>query len=164
MMIHTCVPGPRSAGRKFSAFMRKQKNVFCLLFLSLAYSLGSPVALAQAQLRADWVQDIQNQQAFVGILSREEGEDIRYIDIYIEAFSAGMSRGTEVHRVEINETVELFTLPVAEGIDCYEVGEVIGLDRYGKETPGEITSTGKKQRCSAGGLHHFETASHVLVI
>ncbi|MDH4607476.1 hypothetical protein E8F12_02755 [Pseudomonas sp. BN102] len=134
-----------------------------MLILSLA-CLGSPAALAQAQLRAHWVQEIQDQPALVGVLSRGEGEDVRYVDLYVEVFSSGMSLGTEVRRVEVDETVALFSLPVAEGVDCYEVDAVIGLDRDGQEMSGDVSSPVEEQRCSASGLHYFETALHTLAI
>lgn len=126
-----------------------------LLALALAACFASSAAQAQAQLRAHWMQEIEEEATFVGVLSRAEDEDIRYVDLRLEMFSNGISLGTEVHRIEFAETVELFSLPVEEGIDCVQVESVVGLDSQGYEVPGGPAPAVGDAECSIRGPRYF---------
>ena len=165
MKTQACFPASHSPGRKRPSWLpRKWGNALGLLLMPLAFGLGSSAAFAQAQLRAHWVQEVQDQLTLFGVLSQGEGEGVRYVDLYVEVFSSGMSLGTEVHRVEVDETVALISLPVAAGVDCFEVDAVIGLDRDGREMPGEVSSLVEEPRCSASGLRYVEAERHILAI
>ncbi|MCY1274776.1 hypothetical protein D9M68_230520 [compost metagenome] len=126
-----------------------------LLILAIAACFASSAAVAQAQLRAHWMQEIEEEATFVGVLSRAEDEDIRYVDLHLEMFSNGISLGTEVHRIEFAETVELFSLLVEEGIDCVQVESVVGLDSQGYEAPGGHAPPVGNDECSIKGTRYF---------
>ncbi|MNF31174.1 hypothetical protein D3C84_119300 [compost metagenome] len=134
---------------------RSFRKVASLLILSLTACCASTAAVAQATLRAHWVQKIEEEATFVGVLSRAEDEDIRYVDLHLELFSNGVSLGTEVHRIELAETVELFSLPVEEGIDCFQVESVVGVDSDGFEVPGEAAQSDGSGECIFKGPHYF---------
>lgn len=152
MMIDLADLAPR--GRKLPTG-RSFKKVASLLILSLTACLASTAALAQAHLRAHWVQEIDEEATFVGVLSRAEDEDIRFVDLHLQLFSNGVSLGTEVHRIELAETVELFSLPVQEGVDCFQVESVVGVDSDGFEVPGEDAPAGGIDECSISGTRYF---------
>jgi hypothetical protein len=146
---------PRSLGGLLLPTGRRFKKVASLLTLSVAACFASTAAVAQAHLRAHWVQKIEEEATFVGVLSRAEDEDIRYVDLHLELFSNGVSLGTEVHRIELAETVELFSLPVEEGIDCFQVESVVGVDSEGFEVPGGAAQSYGTGECILKGPHYF---------
>lgn len=155
MMIDHAELTPRSLGRLLLPVGGQFRKAASLLILSFTCCFASSAAVAQAHLRAHWVQDIEEEATFVGVLSRAEDEDIRYVDLSLEVFSKGVSLGTEVHRIELAETVELFSLPVEEGIDCLEVESVVGLDSQGFAVPSEATPPAGIDDCSIRRTRYF---------
>lgn len=155
MMIDHADLTPRGLGRLLLPVGGPYRKVASLLILSIACCFASSAAVAQARLRAHWVQDIEEEATFVGVLSRAEDEDIRYVDLHLEIFSNGLSLGTEVHRIELAETVELFSLPVEEGIDCLVVDSVVGVDSQGFEVQAEETPPEGSAECTVKGQRYF---------
>ena len=155
MMIDHAVLRPRSLGRLLLPVGGQTRKVASLLILSITCCFASSTAVAQAHLRAHWVQDIEEEATFVGVLSRADDEDIRYVDLHLEMFSNGISLGTEVHRIELAETVEVFSLPVEEGIDCLQVESVVGLDSQGVAVSSEETPLAGIDDCRIKDTRYF---------
>ncbi|WP_375738717.1 hypothetical protein [Pseudomonas boanensis] len=159
MMIDHAVHAPRRSNELPwylpARFLLRCRKALSLLLLSMLGCFASTAALAQPHLRAHWVQEIEEEATFVGVLSRSEDEDVQYVDLHFKIFARGMFLGSEVHRVELDETVTLFSLPVGEDIDCYEIDSLVGFDSDGLEISADDASPGPKVGCRTNEPTYF---------
>ncbi|MFZ6048890.1 hypothetical protein ACFW0H_22560 [Pseudomonas sp. CR3202] len=105
----------------------------CLIGLAMS----APTLAAEVHLRSHWLQPIDDEDSFVGVLSRDEDGDAVAAELHLEAFRDGLALGEEVHRIALPETVRLFAFPLDEDVDCYRVIAVVGLDAVGDPVSAE---------------------------
>ncbi|WP_146036031.1 hypothetical protein [Pseudomonas sp. LFM046] len=121
-----------------------------LAFCALATS--GPVRAAEVHLRGHWVQPIEDEERFVGVLSRDAGGAAVSVELHLEAFRDGIFVGEEVRQVALSELVKLFSFPLENGIDCYQVADVVGFDAEGGELSAEDSSPEDQGACGTPDL------------